>query len=138
METQMANVKVVERGAEHSGVGQDEVADKKPSVSVGDGSVTVRLHKPVNALGKMHSELTFREPTARDIYEVGNPVDVDPRTGGMKFDPVIGAEMMSRLAGVPVGTITNQMSAKDWLSCQWRITPFFVPQGEPAPTDSTS
>ena len=121
----MANVKVVERGASQS----EETPERLPTPP---DSVTVRLHKPVNALGKVVSELTFREPTARDIYELGNPVDVDPRTGNMKFDPVIGAEMMARLASVPVGTITNQMSAKDWLSCQWRITPFFVPQGETA------
>lgn len=128
----MANVKVVERGATHN----EEMQDQKPAAP--PDSVTVRLHKPVNALGKIISELTFREPTARDIYELGNPVDVDPRTGAMKFDPVVGAEMMGRLANVPVGTITNQMSAKDWLSCQWRITPFFVPQGEPALTESSS
>jgi len=134
----MANVKVVERGVSGSENLQEQ---EEPAAAVpppSDGSVTVRLHKPVNAFGKMHDSLTFREPTARDIYEVGNPVDVEPRTGAMKFDPVIGADMMARLANVPVGTITNQMSAKDWLSCQWRITPFFVPQGEPALPGSTS
>lgn len=129
----MANVKVVERGGSSEDV-IDEKPVEKPTTEI--TSVTVRLHKPVRALDKVLSELTFREPTARDIYEVGNPVDVDPRTGNIKFDPVIGAEMMARLAGVPVGTITNQMSAKDWLNCQWRVTPFFVPQGEPTPTSS--
>jgi len=126
----MANVKVVERG-ESLG---DTPAEKLPPP---DGSVTVRLHSTVRALDKVYSELVFREPTARDIYEIGNPVDVDPRTGSMKFDPVVGADMMARLSGIPVGTITNQMTAKDWLSCQWRITPFFVPQGEPPATGST-
>lgn len=119
----MANVKVVER-----------VADEREPTA--PNSVTVRLHKSVRALDKTYNELTFREPTARDIYDIGNPVDMDPRTGAMKFDPVIGAEMLSRLAGVPVGTITNQMTAKDWLNCQWKVTPFFVPQGEPARTET--
>jgi hypothetical protein len=120
----MANVKVVERGDTHEDIAAKPVAAATDS--------TVRLHKPVRALDKVYSELTFREPTARDIYDVGNPVEMDPRTGGMKFDPVIGAEMMARLANVPLGTITHQMSAKDFLNCQWKITPFFVPQGEPA------
>jgi hypothetical protein len=124
----MANVKVVERG--------ESVGDGAPveAPAPSDGSVTVRLHKPVKALDKTYSTLTFREPTARDIYDIGNPVDMDPRTGGMKFDPVIGAEMMARLANIPVGTITNQMNAKDFLNCQWKVTPFFVPQGEPTAT----
>jgi Phage tail assembly chaperone proteins, E, or 41 or 14 len=119
-----ANVRVAER-----------VPDEKPAPE-SSTSVTVRLHKPIRALDKTLSELTFREPTARDIYEVGNPVDMDPRTGGMKFDPVVGAEMLARLAGIPVGSITNQMTAKDWLNCQWRVTPFFVPQGEPVRTEA--
>jgi len=116
----MANVKVVEREP-----------DEKPAPEATSGNVTVRLYKPIKALDKTLSELTFREPTARDIYECGNPVEMDPRTGQMKFDPVIGAEMMSRLGGIPVGSITVQMSAKDFLNCQWKIVPFFVPQGEP-------
>lgn len=121
----MANVKVVERGT----------SDERPAPTESN-SVTVRLHKPVRALDKTYSELTFREPTARDIYDIGNPVEMDPRTGGMKFDPVIGADMLARLAGIPVGTITNQMSAKDWLNCQWKVTPFFVPQGEPVANEA--
>ena len=116
----MANVKVVER--EES---------EKPTPEASSGTVTVRLHKPIKALDKVLSELAFREPTARDIYEVGNPVTMDPRTGAMHFDPIIGSAMMARLAAIPEGSITNQMSAKDFLNCQWKVTPFFVPQGEP-------
>jgi len=104
-----------------------------------DGSRRVRLHKPIRAFDKTMQEVTFREPTAKDVIEIGNPVEIGTDRHGkatIEFDKEIGTQMMARLANIPVASIVNQMSVGDWLNCKWAISNFFVPPGEPEATST--
>jgi hypothetical protein len=89
---------------------------------------TLELTRPVEAHGQQITKLSFREPTGRDLLSVGNPVIFDPISEPPKIihDERRMNAMMSLLAGVPPSSIA-QMSPRDWVTCAWGLTPFFVP-----------
>jgi hypothetical protein len=91
--------------------------------------VTVRLlHKPVrNGKNELVKELNFREPTARDIMNVGgNPVRLDDR-----FDPHIDDRrmiiLMANLSGI-LSPNLEAMDPRDYASCAYRLRGFFMPE----------
>jgi Phage tail assembly chaperone proteins, E, or 41 or 14 len=88
----------------------------------------LRLSQPIEAHGEKVSELRFRNPTTRDILEVGNPVIFDPISDPPKIthDAIKMNVMLSRLAGVPPSSILH-LDPRDWVACAWGISPFFVP-----------
>jgi hypothetical protein len=89
---------------------------------------TLELSRPVEAHGQQVSTLVFREPTGRDLLNVGNPVIFDPISDPPKIihDERRMNAMMSALAGVPPSSIMA-MSPRDWITAAWGLTPFFVP-----------
>ena len=99
-------------------------------VRADDGSVTLRLRKPVTANGDEVSELKFREPTGGDIERIGCPVIIDflssdvPKT---TFDSKIMTQMMAHLAGVPPSAI-KAMNPRDCNTGAWMLSPFFMPE----------
>ena len=90
--------------------------------------IVVKLRKPVIANGDEVMELTFREPTAGDIDNVGNPVLIDPfgDVARYSFDSKMMTNMMSVLAAVPPSTI-RRMHPKDWNNAAWLLLRFFTP-----------
>ena len=83
---------------------------------VDDGSILIRLTKPVIAHGDEVHELRFREPTAADIEACGSPVTIDLLNQAepkMVYETKAMFAMMSRLAAVPPSTIKS-MRTKDW------------------------
>jgi hypothetical protein len=89
--------------------------------------VTVKLlRKPVrNAKNELVSELTFREPTGRDITRYGNPVHID-QTGEAKIDEQKMTLIISGLSGTLLPFI-EAMDPRDWNSCAYRLRGFFLP-----------
>ena len=89
---------------------------------------TLELTRPIEAHGNTVTVLTFREPTARDLLAVGNPVIFDPISEPPKIlhDEKRMNAMMSMLAAVPPSSIAT-MHPRDWVTCAWGLTPFFVP-----------
>lgn len=92
--------------------------------------IKVRLiHKPTrDAKNQPTSELSFREPTGKDINECGNPVRLDNN-----FEAIIDERkmslMMSQLAGIHHPFI-EALDPRDWNSCAYRLRGFFVPSME--------
>jgi hypothetical protein len=71
------------------------------------------------------TELTFREPTGRDIVMCGNPVRIDG-TGEIVVDEAKMTKMMAQLSGVLL-PLLNDMHPVDWNSCSYRLRRFFLP-----------
>lgn len=86
------------------------------------------LIKPIEAHGEPVTILRFREPTANDLILIGNPVIFDPISDPPKVthDERRMSAMFARLAGIPPSSI-SLMSPRDWVTCAWGLTPFFVP-----------
>jgi hypothetical protein len=111
------------------------MADEKEKIDApktnGEPSPLVMvLRKPVTANGEEVSQLTFREPTAGDIEQVGNPVLLDFLSGDnpkATFDAKAMTQMMSRLAMVPPSTI-RAMHPRDWNTAAWNLASFFMPE----------
>lgn len=99
--------------------------------------ITVRLlHKK---LRKSKTEevdsITFREPTGRDIANVGNPVRV-ALNGELMIDDGRMFHMMANLSGI-LSPILERMDPRDYASCAYRLRNFFIPNVEawfPSPT----
>jgi hypothetical protein len=89
---------------------------------------TCELTRPIEAHGQTVTTLVFREPTARDLLSIGNPVIFDPISDPPKImhDEKRMNQMLSALAGVPPSAIAN-LTTRDFITCAWGVTPFFVP-----------
>jgi hypothetical protein len=96
----------------------------------------IKLIKPVNVMGELKHEITFREPTGGDETDVisvaGTIVELDvistpnrmnPNTPGMNM-------MLARLSGWPTSSI-RMMSTQDLASCRMSLAIFFMPMGAP-------
>jgi hypothetical protein len=104
-------------------------------------AIRVALVKPVKAQGEEISELTLREPTGMDIAEVGGPpvlLDMTSDPPAVTFDGKKMTAMLARLAAVPPSTI-KALSAEDWTTAAWSVSPFFIPKlGNPPPAPATT
>jgi hypothetical protein len=89
---------------------------------------TCELQRPIEAHGNTLTVLVFREPTARDLLSIGNPVIFDPISDPPKImhDEKRMNAMLSALAGVPPSSIAS-LTTRDFITCAWGVTPFFVP-----------
>jgi Phage tail assembly chaperone proteins, E, or 41 or 14 len=99
--------------------------------------ITVRLlHKKLRvSKTDERDELTFREPTGRDINNVGNPVRIDSR-GEILIDDQRMLHMMANLSGI-LSPVLERMDPRDYASCAYRLRNFFTPNVEawfPSPT----
>jgi hypothetical protein len=86
------------------------------------------LTRPIEAHGQQITKHVFREPTGRDLLNVGNPVVFDPISDPPKVvhDERRMNAMLSLLAGVPPSSVL-MLTPRDWITCAWGITPFFMP-----------
>lgn len=104
-----------------------------------DGSVEVRLHKHIRALDETKTSLVFREPTASDVYEIGDPTRIvydDKGRGRMEIDDARMMELMARLSGVPLGSI-RLMKIVDYTNSKWAVASFFAPREQPGPEETS-
>jgi hypothetical protein len=92
--------------------------------------VTVQLGRPIKShLSPTTTSLTFREPTALDIDNVGNPVSMNFSRGWPPLPEVDAKKMtamLARLANVAPSSIL-QMTARDWSTCSLAVQIFFLP-----------
>jgi hypothetical protein len=100
---------------------ETKVQEKEPAFKC-------ELSRAIEAHGETVSVLIFREPTARDLLQIGNPVIFDPISDPPRVthDERKMHAMLSLLGNVPPSSIA-QLSPRDWVSCAWGLTPFFVP-----------
>jgi hypothetical protein len=83
------------------------------------------LYKPItNNKGEQINKITFREPTARDINNTGNPARV------LWNDEIVVDELkmtwiMAALSGI-LPPLLMEMHPRDWNSCAMRLRDFFL------------
>ena len=100
----------------------------------------VALAKPIEAHGETLKALSFREPTGKDIREIGVPFTLiaDPNDPAgkseTKFDAPVIAKYIARLANVPPSAV-DTLGAQDWLLAMAAVASFF---GAPVPSSSTA
>jgi hypothetical protein len=85
---------------------------------------------------KIVATMRFRSPTAADIIQVGNPVSYSPALmAPPEIDFHVGSMMtiMVRLSGIPIEAIAT-MQARDWVTCAWELSPFFIPPTGQSPS----
>ena len=96
--------------------------------------IKVPLSKPIEAHGEKVKALELKEPTGEDLmacglpYSLGLPDEDSDASSTMGFNTHACAKLISRMAGIPLGSI-KKMSAPDF---QRAITdgvmPFFNPE----------
>lgn len=81
---------------------------------------TIKLVKPIKRGEEVIDEIELREPTAKDVKNLGLPVDFTTRGVDSKkvFDYVVA------LAALPPSTV-DQMGVKDFMQCTVEIVGFF-------------
>lgn len=87
-------------------------------------TVTITLKKPLEIGEEKLTELTFSEPTMKEIRECGFPYTIDPATGVLSFDANSIARYVHKLCKVPPSTVDN-LSPADAIQCQGVIMSFF-------------
>jgi hypothetical protein len=88
----------------------------------------VRLkYKPISISGRHEvvHEVTFREPTGRDINRNGNPTRMGPDMMFIIDEPKM-MRMMASLSGIMTPDL-EKMDARDWNTCAWKLYRFFLP-----------
>lgn len=101
---------------------------RKPAAEAEVPALRHPLQRPIPVFDEEVAELVFREPTGKDILEVGNPVVLDmasepPR---VTHDERKMTAMIARLANVPPSSV-GRLTPQDWVACAWLLTNFFVP-----------
>lgn len=95
---------------------------------------TVKLTRPIPFMDTTKDELVFREPTGKDVAEIGDPVWMD-NEGKLDWNEAKMTAHMARLSDTPIGSI-HKMRAGDWKQCAWALTTFFLPEAPEATTTS--
>ncbi len=95
--------------------------------------ITLKLSKPINDGGPI-SELTFREPTAKDIIEAGIPYRSET-----DYRDVTSRKIDAKSMAVYIELLTNntpfavnQISASDFMKCNKIVMDFFSEVAEPS------
>lgn len=92
----------------------------------------IQLTAAVRAHGEDLYVLELREPTGKDVRELGFPY-VTTGDAGIKLDAGVIAKYVSRLAGIPLSSV-DAMSPADLNSISWDVAGFFL--GTSAPENS--
>ena len=84
----------------------------------------IKLSKPVRAHGEDIHVLELREPTGKDVRELGFPYTASG-DAGVKMDAGVIAKYISRLASVPPSSV-DEMQPSDLNTISWDIVGFFL------------
>ncbi|EMO4513048.1 MULTISPECIES: phage tail assembly protein [Enterobacteriaceae] len=84
----------------------------------------IQLTTAVRAHGEDLFVLELREPTGKDVRELGFPY-VTTGDAGIKLDAGVIAKYVSRLAGIPLSSV-DAMSPADLNSISWEVAGFFL------------
>ncbi|QIM43933.1 phage tail assembly protein [Leclercia adecarboxylata] len=84
----------------------------------------IQLTTAVRAHGEDLFVLELREPTGKDVRELGFPY-VTTGDAGIKLDAGVIAKYVSRLAGIPLSSV-DAMSPADLNSISWDVAGFFL------------
>ena len=89
---------------------------------------TIQLSRPITAHGEETSELNFREPTVKDIRQIGLPQRLVPSTDGESVSVEVRADIVgqyiARLAAIPLSSV-DQLAIRDFNACMGVVMGFF-------------
>ncbi len=74
-------------------------------------------------------ELTLREPTTKDVNDLGLPFKLDASLISEPV-PAVCAKYISRLAGIPT-SVVEKIALSDYTMLLYRVVAFFTPSREP-------
>ena len=86
-------------------------------------AATVSLSAPVKAHGEDVSFLEFREPTSKDLLDLGTPMTFTG-SGDVRIDLAVVGKYVVRLAGVTAKSL-EQMKPADLMKCAQVVSGFF-------------
>lgn len=90
--------------------------------------ITIQLNQPIKAHGEEVSQLTLREPTTKDVIELGLPTLIiiggDGKSTGVEVRQAVVARYIMRLAAIPLGAVES-MSMNDFSVCTATVMGFF-------------
>jgi Phage tail assembly chaperone proteins, E, or 41 or 14 len=87
----------------------------------------VKLKQPIEAYGDTVTEITFREPTGKDIRKCGVMFKSWTDESGVVCngaDAEAVARSISHLGNLPMGAV-DALSAHDFMECMQAVTSFF-------------
>ncbi|AIJ07311.1 phage tail assembly protein [Edwardsiella anguillarum] len=84
----------------------------------------IKLSKSIRAHGEDIHVLEMREPTGKDVRELGFPY-MTSSDAGVKMDSGVIAKYISRLAGIPPSSV-DEMQPADLNTISWDILGFFL------------
>lgn len=84
----------------------------------------LQLKTPVTAHGEAVHVLEFKEPTGKDVRELGYPYQMN-QDESIKLQAHIVAKYIVRLADVPLSTV-DQMTPGDLNNAGWLVAGFFL------------
>jgi len=100
-------------------------------------SAVIPLSKPIKAHGDEVSEISLREPTTKDIIELGLPTLIIPgadgQSTGVEIRQPVVARYICRLAAIPMGSVES-LAVKDFSLCTAAVMGFFGSGDGEAPT----
>lgn len=91
------------------------------------GAVSVKLSQAIKAHGDEIDEITLREPTTKDVIEMGLPTLIvlgDDGKTGIELRQAVLARYISRLAAIPMGSV-EALTLKDHSACTAAVMGFF-------------
>lgn len=103
-------------------------------------SVTLKLSKPITAHGQEVSELTFADPTSKDVIELGFPYLVVIGADGQaatEFRSQVVAKYITKLAAIPAGAVQS-LAVSDLNACVGVVMGFFGEGDGEAPESSST
>lgn len=90
---------------------------------------TFTLSQPIQHGTTEIVELTLREPTTKDVNDLGLPFKLDASLISEPV-PVVCAKYISRLAGIPT-SVVEKIALSDYTMLLYRVVAFFTPSREP-------
>ncbi|ASV33128.1 hypothetical protein CJJ18_02390 [Candidatus Williamhamiltonella defendens] len=86
---------------------------------------TLMLARPIQAHGETVTVLEFREPTGKDVRELGYPYQLG-QDDAVKLLAGVTAKYVSRLSDIPLSSV-DTMSPADLNAAGWQVAGFFFP-----------
>lgn len=90
--------------------------------------ITVKLSQHITAHGQELSEITLREPTTKDVIELGLPTLIIPsedgKSAGVEVRQRVVARYIMKLAAIPLGAVES-LSMHDFSTCTAAVMGFF-------------
>ncbi|WP_413722696.1 phage tail assembly protein [Sodalis sp. RH24] len=84
----------------------------------------LELTTPISAHGEEISQIDLRDPTGKDVREIGYPYQMNPDES-VKLLAGVVAKYIARLGNVPPSSV-DTMSPSDLNTAGWMVAGFFL------------